>query len=89
MASLEKGVSLPPAYKKAVEVAAQAMWASMLAHYDTKNPDAMLRLVATGVQISLFPPDVIEAILAAGQEHDAGLIAIEGDSHRETVEVAA
>jgi TRAP-type mannitol/chloroaromatic compound transport system substrate-binding protein len=48
--------------------------ASMLAHYDTKNPDAMLRLVASGVQISACPPDVIETIYAASQEHDAGLI---------------
>ena len=45
MASREKWESLPPAYKKAVEVAAQATTASMLAHYDTKNPDAMLRLL--------------------------------------------
>jgi hypothetical protein len=58
MASLEKWDSLPPAYKKAVEVAAQATTATMLAHYDTKNPDAMLRLGASGVQISLFPQDV-------------------------------
>jgi TRAP-type mannitol/chloroaromatic compound transport system substrate-binding protein len=74
MASLEKWDSLPPAYKKAVEVAAQATTATMLAHYDTKNPDAMLRLAASGVQISLFPQDVIEAIYAAAQEHYAGLV---------------
>jgi len=40
---------------------------------DAKNPDAMLRL-ASGVKISVFPPDVIETIYAAAQEHYAGLI---------------
>jgi len=61
-------------FNKVAVVAAQATTANMLAHYDAKNPDAMFRLVASGVQISVFPPDVIETIYAAAQEHCAGLI---------------
>jgi TRAP-type mannitol/chloroaromatic compound transport system substrate-binding protein len=71
----EQWASLPPTYKKVIEVAAQATTTSMLAHYDTKNPEALLRLVAAGVQLSVFSPEIIETIYAASQEHYAGLIA--------------
>ena len=40
-----------------------------------KNPEALLRLIAGGATVSLFPPEVIETIYAAAQEHYAGLIA--------------
>jgi len=46
--SLAKWNELPPLYKKAVEVAAQAATTDMLAHYDAKNPEAMLRLISRG-----------------------------------------
>ena len=42
-------------FNKVAVVAAQATTAGMLAHYDTKNPDAMFRLVTSGVQISVLP----------------------------------
>ncbi len=57
--NLAKWNELPPLYKKAVEVAAQAATTDMLAHYDAKNPEAMLRLVSKGVAISLFPQEVL------------------------------
>ena len=55
MFNLAKWNELPPLYKKAVEVAAQAATTDMLAHYDTKNPEALMRLVSQGVTVSLFP----------------------------------
>ena len=54
-ANTEKWNALPPLYKKAVEVAAQATTTTMLAHYDTKNPEALLRLVAAGVDRLALP----------------------------------
>jgi TRAP-type mannitol/chloroaromatic compound transport system substrate-binding protein len=75
LANTEKWNALPAVYKKAVEVAAQATTTTMMAHYDTKNPEALLRLVASGTTVSLFPQEVIESIYAAAQEHYAGLIA--------------
>ena len=75
IANTEKWAELPPVYKKAVEVAAQATTTTMLAHYDTKNPEALLRLVASGVTVSVFSHEIIDAIYAAAQEHYAGLIA--------------
>ena len=51
----------------------------MMAHYDTKNPEALLRLIAAGVDVSLFPPEVIETIYAAAQEHYAGLDRLQRD----------
>jgi TRAP-type mannitol/chloroaromatic compound transport system substrate-binding protein len=64
----EKWNALPPLYKKAVEVAAQATTTSMLAHYDTKNPEALARLVASGVKVSIFPRDVIDTMYKASEE---------------------
>ena len=74
IANTEKWAGLPPAYKKAVEIAAQATTTTMLAHYDTKNPEALLRLVASGVKVSLFSREIIAAIFDASQEHYAGLV---------------
>jgi TRAP-type mannitol/chloroaromatic compound transport system substrate-binding protein len=55
----QKFEELPTAYKKAIEIAAQAVTLDMLANYDQKNPEAMLRLVAQGVKISVFPNEVL------------------------------
>jgi TRAP-type mannitol/chloroaromatic compound transport system substrate-binding protein len=71
----EQWASLPASYKKAIEVASQAVTTSMLAHYDAKNPEALVRLVASGVTVSIFPTEVLDGIYAASQEHYAGLIA--------------
>jgi TRAP-type mannitol/chloroaromatic compound transport system substrate-binding protein len=75
IANTEKWAELPPLYKKAVEVSAQATTTTMLAHYDAKNPEALLRLVGAGTTVSVFSHEIIEAIYAAAQEHYAGLIA--------------
>ena len=62
MFNLAKWNELPPLYKKAVEVAAQAATTDMLAHYDAKNPEALARLVAQGITISVFPQEVLEKL---------------------------
>jgi TRAP-type mannitol/chloroaromatic compound transport system substrate-binding protein len=71
----EKWNALPPTYKKAIEIAAQATTTSMLAHYDTKNPEALARLVASGVKVSVFPRDVIDVMYKASEELYASIIA--------------
>jgi TRAP-type mannitol/chloroaromatic compound transport system substrate-binding protein len=60
--NLAKWNELPALYKKAVEVAAQAATTDMLAHYDAKNPEALLRLISRGVTVSLFPQEVLERL---------------------------
>ena len=65
--NIEKWNALPPLYKRAVEIAAQATTTSMLAHYDAKNPEALVRLVASGVRVSVFPSDVIETMQGAAE----------------------
>lgn len=54
-----KFAELPPLYKKAIEISAQATTADMLALYDQKNPEALLRLVGAGVKLSVFPIEVL------------------------------
>jgi len=73
--NVEKWNSLPPLYKKAIEVAAQATTTSMLAHYDARNPEALARLVASGVKVSVFPRDVIDTMYKASEEIYASIIA--------------
>ena len=67
--NLAKWTELPPLYKKAVEVAAQAATTDMLAHYDQKNPEALIRLVSQGVQVSLFPQEVLERLDAEAEAY--------------------
>ena len=47
----------------------------MLAHYDTKNPEALLRLVASGVNVSVFPRDVLDTMYKAAEAFYAAIIA--------------
>ena len=47
---------------------------SMMAHYDAKDLEALVRLVASGV-VSIFPAEVLEGIHAASQKRYAALIA--------------
>ncbi len=66
--NIEKWNGLPPFYKRAIEIAAQATTTHMLAHYDAKNPDALVRLVGSGVTVSVFPQDVISTMYRASEE---------------------
>lgn len=59
---------LPARYKAAIETASQAATLNMMANYDAKNPDALIRLVAAGTQLRAFPTDVINLLHSATQE---------------------
>lgn len=63
-----KWAELPSRYRAAVETAAQAATLSMMAEYDTKNPEALRRLVASGVTLRGFPNDMVDALYKAALE---------------------
>ena len=75
----EKFNELPPLYKKALEIAAQAITADMLAQYDQKNPKALLRLVAAGVKVSVFPNDVLTRLYEESEAFYKGIAAANPD----------
>jgi TRAP-type mannitol/chloroaromatic compound transport system substrate-binding protein len=51
----------------------------MLARYDVQNPGALKRLVAGGVQLRPFPPEVMEACLVAAKQLYAEISAKNAD----------
>jgi TRAP-type mannitol/chloroaromatic compound transport system substrate-binding protein len=75
MINKTKWAELPKSYQRAIEISAQAATTSMLAHYDAKNPEALRRIIANGVKVSVFPPDVIEKMYASAEDLYKGLIA--------------
>ena len=56
---------LPQLYKDAIEGAAAEQNVMMIAKYDAKNPEALRRLVAAGVQVRQFPRAVLDACYKA------------------------
>ncbi|MDD5388415.1 MAG: TRAP transporter substrate-binding protein [Gallionellaceae bacterium] len=56
---------LPEAYKQAFETACAEANANMLAEYDFKNPQALMRLVRQGVKLHAYPKDVMKAARTA------------------------
>ena len=59
---------LPQEFKVAWQVAANEQMTLMIAKYDAKNPEAMRRLLAQGVQLKAFPRPVLEACYKASVE---------------------
>jgi len=59
--NLDKWKALPPAYQHAFETACAEANVHMLAEYDAKNPQALMRLVSQGVKLHAFPADIMEA----------------------------
>lgn len=59
---------LPPAYRRALEIAAAAASPWMLSSYDYQSPTALRRLVADGAQLRSFPNEVVNAAYRATQE---------------------
>jgi TRAP-type mannitol/chloroaromatic compound transport system substrate-binding protein len=59
--NIKKWEALPKAYKSALEVACAESNVHMLARYDSKNPEALRRVVAAGAQLRAFPRPVMEA----------------------------
>jgi len=60
--------SLPPLYKQAIEVATNELASWVVAKYDSLNPAALRRLVASGTQLRPFPRPVLEACHKAAYE---------------------
>ncbi len=59
--NIDKWNALPESYRQAFETACMEANLNMLAAYDTKNPQALKRLVADGVQLHAYPNDVMAA----------------------------
>src|SRR5262245_14802462 len=59
---------LPKLYQSALEAACAECNVHMLARYDSKNPEALRRVVAGGAQLRAFPRPVMEAAQKAAFE---------------------
>ena len=57
--------ALPQLYRDALEAACAEQNVMMMAKYDAKNPEALRRLVAAGVQLRQFPRPVLDACYKA------------------------
>lgn len=57
----QQWAGLPASYRAAIRTAAAEATHWMLARYDTRNPDALRRLLAQGTQLRPFPREVMEA----------------------------
>jgi TRAP-type mannitol/chloroaromatic compound transport system substrate-binding protein len=61
IANQEKWNALPAHYRAIVEAACAEANALCMAKYDHGNPDALLRLIASGAELRAFPQDVMQA----------------------------
>jgi TRAP-type mannitol/chloroaromatic compound transport system substrate-binding protein len=77
--NLEKWNALPKSYQSIVRAAATAVNVEQLARYDARNPQALKRLVANGVQLRPFSQPVMEACLKASNEVNAETSATNAD----------
>jgi TRAP-type mannitol/chloroaromatic compound transport system substrate-binding protein len=68
MVNTAKWAELPPAYQSIIKTACQAANVDMQAKYDSRNPEALKKLVGSGAQLRPFPPDVMEACFNAAKE---------------------
>ena len=57
--------TLPPRYQHILKYACWYALTEMLASYDAKNAQAVVRLVAAGTQLSYLPPEIIKALRSA------------------------
>jgi TRAP-type mannitol/chloroaromatic compound transport system substrate-binding protein len=77
--NLAKWNELPKGYKSIFEAAAAACNVEQQGDYDAKNPQALKRLVANGVQLRPFTQAVMEACLKASNEVNAETSATNAD----------
>ena len=77
--NLAKWNELPKGYQSILEAAAAACNVKQQADYDAKNPQALKRLVANGVQLRPFTQAMMEACLKASNEVNAETSAINAD----------
>lgn len=59
---------LPKAYQSLIDIATRAAGSSMVAKYDSTNPDALRRLIAAGAVLRNFPRDVMDAAFKTSNE---------------------
>ena len=59
--NLDAWKALPKEYQAALEAAAAESLVHMLAKYDAMNTQAMKRLIAAGVKVHPFPPEIMRA----------------------------
>ena len=71
LVNLAKWNELPKAYKAILEAAAGYANVQEQARYDARNPQALKRLLANGVQLRPFSPAIMEACLKASNEVNA------------------
>src|SRR5262249_57943478 len=67
----EKWNALPKAYQGLLTAAAGYANVEVLARYDTRNPQALKRLVANGAILRPFSQEIMEACLKASNEVNA------------------
>lgn len=60
--------ALPETYRTALQTAALATHASVLAAYDARNPGALKQLVVGGAKLRAFPQDILEAAYKASTD---------------------
>ena len=75
----DKWASLPKAYQAIMTTAAAYANTDVQARYDAKNPEALRRLVANGVQLRPFSQEFMEAALKASNEVNAETSAVNPD----------
>ncbi|HYZ31597.1 MAG TPA: ABC transporter substrate-binding protein [Crenalkalicoccus sp.] len=63
LVNLDQWKALPGSYRAAIRTAAAEATHWMVARYDTRNPDALRRLLAQGTQLRPFPREVMDASL--------------------------
>jgi TRAP-type mannitol/chloroaromatic compound transport system, periplasmic component len=68
LVNLQHWEALPESYRAALEAACAEATVLMMAKYDTRNPEALRRLVAAGVQLRQFPRPVLDACYKAAFE---------------------
>ena len=59
--NLDQWNALPRSYQAAIRTACAEATHWMVARYDTRNPDALRRLIAAGTQLRPFPREVMDA----------------------------
>ena len=74
---------LPSGYREALASATTEVNARMVSEYDAKNPAALDRLVARGVETLPFPNDVMRAASEASRDLIDAEAATEGAAYRE------
>jgi TRAP-type mannitol/chloroaromatic compound transport system substrate-binding protein len=75
----DKWDALPKAYKSLLTAAAGYTNMDVQAKYDSRNPQALKRLVAGGAQLRPFSPAIMEAALKASMEVNTEVSAVNAD----------